>query len=849
MYRRPCTLLAAAAVAFSASSAAAADKQMTAVRVDTGPSLDGVLDDAAWQGAVFVSDFAQLEPTEGAAPTRQTDVAFVYDGEHLYVGARMHARGPDDIQTVVTRRDESGSAERIIVSIDPFLDRRTAYSFAVTAAGVRVDWLHTDDNAHARDMSFNPVWEAEVHIGADGWTAEMKIPFSQLRFPNRDVQTWGVNINRYRPQDNEDLFWIVVPKGTVAWSSHFGQLLGIEKVEPSARIEVLPYVAGVAFVDEGDAPNDLDGDAGIDLKMGLGPSLTLDATFNPDFGQVEADPAVVNLSAFETRFPERRPFFIEGNGLLQGLGPTYYYSRRFGGAPRGLNNFSSSPSPTRILGAAKVTGRTRSNTSIGALAAVTSTTPENTFDPLQAFSVLRLQQELGANASIVGLSFASMYRSVSDDDTLDDGTPLQDLLTRQAYTGGGDWRLRFGDGGQYEVQGHVGGSVVNGEKAAIQLVQTSSTHYFQRPDQEHVTVDPDQRTLAGWTAGLLAQKRSGKFRWFAHHYYESPGFELNDTGLLSSADDISLEAGADYLVETPTDSYRSWNIGISGDEQWNFGGDRHPGRIGGNGQLTFPSYWSVGTNVHYFFPGMDDDATRGGPLMELGPQVSTNVSVNNRHGAKTSVSASVHYLISETRSSGFGAAASLSFVPHDRVKVQLSPSWFRTEQGRQYITTLPGGRAETFDNRYVFGHVKLSTIAVQTRIQVAVTPNLAVEIYAEPFASSANYTAFGELLAPKSRDLVDYTIQSDDDSTVMLSDGTSTIAIDQPDFTALSLRSTAVVRWEFLRGSTLFAVWQQNRSDSLSDGSRVNAAQLGDAVNAPGAHTFVLKITYWWPVD
>ncbi|RMH42580.1 MAG: hypothetical protein D6689_07785 [Deltaproteobacteria bacterium] len=851
--RRPASASAATvAVALAATAAfagtpAAAGKRAVAVRAAVAPRIDGRLDDAVWRAAPFVHDFAQREPHEGAAPLRRTEVAFAYDDDYLYVGARMYARGPDDVQAVVTRRDDSGSAERIIVSFDPFLDRRTAYSFAVTAAGVRVDWLHTDDNMFARDYSYNPVWDAAVHVGPHGWTAEMKIPFSQLRFPRRQHHAWGVNINRYRPQDNEDVFWVVVPKGVVAWSSWFGELAGIAGIRGERGAELLPYAAAEARIGESADGGGVDGRAGIDAKIGLGSSFTLDATVNPDFGQVEADPAVVNLSAFEARFSEQRPFFVEGRQLLAGLGPAYFYSRRIGGAPRALNDLSASPQPTRILGAAKLTGRTRGGTSAGALAAITSTLPDRTFDPLQAFGVGRLQREFGPNASIVGASIAAVERTFGDDDAVDDGTPLADLLPRAAVSGGVDWRLRF-SGGEYEVGGFAGGSSVHGSAAAIEAVQRSSAHYFQRPDQSHVRLDPARRSLAGWTAALAARKRSGHVRAFATVGAESPGLELNDVGLLHSADDAFVEAGASFEEEHPTRWTRTWRVGASIAQEWNFGGVRKPLGLEVNAAVELPNYVAIDVFGSYRTAGIDDDATRGGPLMEVGPARELGAGIRNRHGARTSWSASAVALSSDTGDAGWIVQARLSAIPADRLQIQLEPAWTRVRVGRQYLATVDGGRDETFGQRYVFATVARRELAVTARVKLALTPDLAVELFAQPFASAGDYTAFGELAAPRSRELIEYEVVADTDDELALSGAGGSVVLPQPDFTVLSLRSTLVVRWEFAPGSTLFAVWQQDRADGAPRATAAGLSGLGDAVSAPGEHAILVKLAYWWPI-
>ena len=344
----------------SAQDTAAVAKRVTAVRVPNGSIvLDGKLDDAVWKTSPAITDFLQKQPKEGMPPTERTEIRLAYDDGALYVGARMYAKDPSKIQAPVGRRDNIGQMEHLIISLDAYRDRHTAYSFAVTASGVRGDYYYPRDDENATDASFDPVWDARAVRDSLGWTAEMRIPFNQLRFNAADVQTWGVNFDRWIPSTNEDIFWIPVPSNVTAWSSRMGVLEGISGIQPSRRIELLPYVAGEGRrVSDRDPRNpyddgrNLQSRVGGDVKLGLGPSLTLQATINPDFGQVEADPSVVNLSAFELFYSDKRPFFTEGSQYLSGGGATYFYSKRIGGPPRqthhGLNGSGSTRKQVRF---------------------------------------------------------------------------------------------------------------------------------------------------------------------------------------------------------------------------------------------------------------------------------------------------------------------------------------------------------------------------------------------------------------------------------------------------------------------------------------------------------------------
>ena len=440
---RPFSLAVLASVVALATSGAqgAPIKSARAARLaGAPPRIDGVLDDAAWAQAPVIADFVQKIPTEGAEPSVPTEVRILYDDHGLYVGARLRRPDPNAIRTSITRRDGDSDAEVFTISLDPYLDRRTAYSFSVSSGGVRGDAYHSQDSEDSgREAQYDPVWDAHARVDAEGWTAEMHIPFSQIRFNAAAEQTWGLELTRTIPDRNERLQWVLIPVAAAGFSSHFGYLEGIAGIPRARRLELLPYVAGDLTFRANVAPRNpfddkVGGRAGGDLKYGLGPNLTLDATINPDFGQVEADPAVVNLTAFETIFEERRPFFIEGNELLTGRGqsfigrPSWFYSRRVGAAPRGFasGDFVDSPTNTTIATAAKVTGRLASGLSIGALAAVTPREYARTFDTTSAFTdrvaveppssygVLRLQQEFGSRQSNVGASVTHVRRWLDD---------------------------------------------------------------------------------------------------------------------------------------------------------------------------------------------------------------------------------------------------------------------------------------------------------------------------------------------------------------------------------------------------------------------------------------------------
>ena len=855
--------LIAVAVALAATPAAAGDaprppaKAIVATAAVGRIRIDGVLDDPTWRAATWTGDFVDKEPAFGTPPHRPVRVAIAYDDDAIYVAARMWSDGPDDVDAGLTRRDDGTAAERFIVSFDPFRSRRIAYSFAVTAAGVRIDWIHTDDNEYARDYSWDPVWEAKTRLVADGWTAELRIPLGQLRYPRAAVQTWGVDFNRYIPHRQEDVFWIAVPKTVTAWASWFGELRGLTDLRQARRVELIPYLSLGADLDEaptgelGRTARPL-GNAGLDARIGLGSGLTLAATINPDFGQVEADPAIVNLSAYEVTLPEKRPFFIEGSRIFTTAGHNYFYSRRIGGLPPVdvAADEVRLPAQARILGAAKLTGRLTPRTSVGALAAVTDaeTAPvvvagargRLAVAPLTGWGVARVERELDDSGSTAGATVTTVVRDLAD-------PTLAAQLARVAVAGGADVRLRPAHGA-YEVRLDAGGSALAGDAAAITSIATSSTHYFQRPDQPHVHLDPGATALRGWHADLTAARRAGTWRWDGGLNVESPGLDLNDAGVLMSADDIDWWAELTRRETEPTCHYHAWSATAGAAGGWSFGGVRKPGDAWLSGSVTLPSFASVGAGVTLHYPGLLDDETRGGPLMAYDGGVTANASASGVPNRPTTWSAAVTATWSRTGATGGSAQAALTMLPGQRLRLSLTPrvSWWRF--GRQYVDTIAdaGGGADTYGARYLFATLEQRELAAQLRASLALTPDLALDAYVEPFASVGRYTGLGELAAARTSDLRRYGDYDRGAGAITVRDGGASFTIDDPDFTAVSLRSTVVLRWEIRPGSVLYAVWQQNRSRDDAGFARPGIPPLTRPFTAPGEHVVAVKLSWWW---
>ena len=851
-------------------------KTARAVRIDgVAPRIDGVLDDAVWNSARVITDFVQKIPNEGAEPSEITEVRLLYDNDALYIGARLRRRDPSAIRTSVTRRDGDSDSEVFTVSLDTYLDRRTAYSFSVSSGGVRGDFYHAQDSEDSgRESQFDPVWSARSRVDEQGWAAELRIPFSQLRFNAAEQQQWGLELTRNIADKSERIQWVLIPVSAAGFASNFGRLEGIAGIPPARRFEVMPYVASDlsyrANVNPANPFNDRVGSrAGADLKYGLGPNLTLDATINPDFGQVELDPAVVNLTAFETVFEERRPFFIEGNELLTGRGqsfigrPSWFYSRRIGAAPRGTarSNFVDAPSNTTILSAAKVTGRLASGLSIGALAAVTPREYARTFndttdsfgkiavEPPSSFAVVRIQQELGKQQSNVGASLTHVHRLV------DDRGSLMNILPRNAIAGGADWRLRYKQG-MYEITGWVGGSRVDGDATAIAALQRSSAHYFQRPDQDHISFDPTRTSLTGWTASARADKNAGRFTlWGIQLSARSPEFDINDAGQMRSGDDIDFNADIQLRDTKPHKYFRYIQFGTSTTAGWNFGGIRQYTRLNQTGQITFHNFWRVNMRGTYQARALSDDLTRGGPLMGTPSAYTVNAQLTSRPNVPVTWNARTEYFDDEFGGWRWDLSSGLSIRPSSRWQASVDPTYSRSVDGRQYVTTRTGGSAATYNNRYIFSFIERSTLSARLRLNYALTPNFTMEGYAEPFAASGHYYDFGELAAPESRTMRVYggvgtgtTATKEPNGTTTVREGTSSFSLPALDFNRLSFRSNLVLRWEWLPGSTAYLIWQQRREDLGTLGQLIGPRDLFDSARASGDNFFAIKVSYWMGV-
>ena len=845
-----------------------ARKRAFAVRVPEGSiRVDGRLDEEAWGEATPIIDFVQKEPNEGAQPTENMEVRFVYDSGGFYVGARMYKEPESAIQAPMGRRDRGEQSEHVLVALDTFLDRRTAYVFGVTASGVRIDRFHPRDDEGIFDEGFDPVWQARTQVDEQGWTAELWIPFSQLRFNPGTEQVWGLNVRRFTPTLDEEDYWVPVPRTVTAWASRFGNLEGLEGLTSNRRVEVLPYVAGFSTITGNSDPlnpfdrgGNLESQVGLDLKIGVGSNLTLDVTFNPDFGQVEADPAEVNLSANETIFPEKRPFFTEGARLMTFTAATnFFHSRRIGAQPEGpaSGEYVDYPREATILAAGKLTGRLPSGTSLGMLAAVTDEESARVFDsasgvttpvpvaPRTTYTLARVQQEFGPNTSTVSGMATAVLRD------LQPGDPLAALLVRRAFGLATDSTLRF-KGGQYELSSYAGMTYLQGESDAVARVQRSSAHFAQRPDRDYHLYDPSRRSLFGYKIGAIIRRTGGRhWIWSVANANESPGFEANDIGRLNSADSHSISGDLRYRETEPGEVLRGYSIGVRQNNEWTYGGDRQVASVQFYTSQTWKNFWRTDGSFTRNFRHPDARLTRGGPLMDTPSSWSLKFELGNRESSQTSWSG--EFDIGGTEDGGLTRVfnGSLAFRPGHQWQVSIDPRLRRQIDTQQYLTTLEGGRPETYGQRYVFGTVDRNTNSVQFRLNYTFKPDLNLDVYAEPFAASGHYEELGELAEPSTRLRRIYgtdgtTAVQQADGSFLITDGAETFTLSNPDFNVHSFRLSVVLRWEWRLGSTLYVVWQQDRRQRESIGDRIGLLDPFRSLTAPGNNYFVVKTSFWW---
>ena len=855
-----------------------------AERRTTPVVIDGKLDDAAWQVAQPITDFLQVDPDEGKPATQRTEVRFLFDDEALYVGARMHdTEGAKGVRTQLVRRDANFDSDWFQLVIDGYHDHLGRAFFIVNPSGSRQDQIGVSSSCC--DSGWDPIWEAATQIDSGGWTAEIRIPLSQLRFSRDSLQTWGLQVRRFIQRRNEQDQWSFWKKNEFGGPGRFGHLEGVKVATQPRHLEIIPYAVARAKAVQhaaGDPFNDghtQDARMGADIKYLLTPNLMLDATINPDFGQVEVDPAQVNLSAFETFYDEKRPFFVEGAGVFN-FGTTRcnfcsnfsgiesFYSRRIGRAPVGASlaynagPYADIPENSTILGAAKITGRTHNGYTIGLLNATTrreeamvqrddGSRTGVTVEPLTNFLVGRVKRDFRSGNLVTGLYASSVVRSLNDD--------FKPMLNSHSEMFGYDiesyWKNRT-----YSLIGSLVFSDIAGDRRDITARQRSSARYFQRPDDRRA-VDTLATSMQGAGAYLRVAKDAGDWNWELQGNTRTPGFEVNDIAFQSRADYSWFNGNIARYFSTPTRFYRTLFLVTGMQYQRNYQGlevtgrDVHLGAFG-----TTPSFGNYSLFGIVRPSLLDDRLLRGGPAEFIpgGGTLSGNFSTD----ARRPWVASFNGQHSWNTQRGFGetVGASLRVRPTSFISVSAGPSYSLTRAVRQYVQAVADPTAVAFGgNRYVLSGIRQSTLGMDTRLNVTFTPSMTFELYAQPFFATGAYYGFKEYTKPRGHDVVVYgrdagTIVPVKDATGQVTsytvdpDGAGAAApfsIGNPDFNVRSLRGNAVFRWEYRPGSTLFFVWSQSRSSSEATGEFSLQHDESQLFRAKPDNIFLVKMNWW----
>jgi len=833
--------------------AAPARPDVHAVRLAGRVTVDGILSEPVWGGDNACTLFVQRVPREGASASLRTEVRVAYDDDALYIGARMHDPAPDSIQARLSRRDASVAADRFAVYLDPYHDRRTGYYFMVNAAGTLYDGTLSNDVSN--DKSWDGVWAGRARVDGAGWCVEMRIPYSQMRIERAGSPVWGINFARNIPRRREEDFLVFRPRKESGFVSRFPDLHGMDRISPGPAVELMPYVTSQGEYlahTPGDPFNDgseVAWNGGGDLRMGIASRMTLNGSINPDFGQVEVDPAVVNLTDVETFLEEKRPFFVEGASTFdfgrQGAGdywdyqwedPLFFYSRRIGREPQGKApsaSFKDVPAGARILGALKLTGRITPAWNFGTLHAVTDRemarlatrggkTWEAEVEPLTYYGVARGQRAFAARRFGIGLIGTAAARSFDD-------PKLRTQLNSASFLGGIDGWAYLDPRRTWILSGWSSATHVQGDPAQMVRLQRSSTHYFQRPDAGHVEVDASANSLTGWGSRYWINKEKGATQFNAAVGTLSPGHEANDLGYQKLADLVNAHIGTGYKWTSPgrVRRYQSVKVGLFGN--WDYGGNAltHGVQASGYSEFNNDDTWSY---YGSFRPqSLDNRRTRGGPLMLSPPSWTAGTEFQTDTQHKLYYYLSVDGLQSDAGTWYVATYPAVEWKPSSALSLKIGPGWERFHEDAQYVTTEADPLAtETFGRRYVFGTLDQTTVSASVRLNWTFSPRLSLETYAQPYISSGAYTNFRSLVRPRSYDFAPHTYG------------------DNPDFTAFSLKGDAVLRWEYRPGSVLFLVWTQQRYDESAVGEFDLPNSIDHVTGLPPENVFLVKLTYYF---
>ncbi|MFH0841891.1 MAG: DUF5916 domain-containing protein [Bacteroidota bacterium] len=835
-----------------------------------------MMDDECWGSVDWGGGFIQMSPEENKPPSQETSFKILYDNNNLYVLIRAHDTEPDKISRIMTRRDYF-TGDMVEINIDSYFDKQTAFSFSAMASGAKGDEAITQDGNNWDD-SWNPIWFLKTSIDDSGWTAEMKIPLSQLRFGNKTEQVWGIQFMRHIWRLEERSRWQYIPKGSPGIVHLFGELHGISNIKPERHIELMPYaVARMERFEKEEGNPFLDGkssgySAGLDGKIGLTNDLTLDFTVNPDFGQVEADPSEVNLTAFETYFSERRPFFIEGKNIYQFepnntivihnmYSDNLFYSRRIGRYPHYYpvvadSEYVDMPDATTIIGAAKLTGKTKKGLSVGILESVTADEKaiidnngirrKESVEPLTNYFTGRFQQDFNKGETVIGGIVTAVNRKIENRE--------MDYLPESAYTAGFDFKHSWNERTWY-LEGNAEISNIRGKEEAITALQRSSARYYQRPDAKYLSVDSSLTSLSGTGGtikfGRLSQKN---IQFETSLTMRSPGLEFNDLGYMRYSDLIHHGTWVAYYIRNPFAIFNNFYLNTNYWTYWDFSGKLRAFHTNMNFNSQFKNRWRINGNISTMSDNISTTFLRGGPSFKDPGEVGFNFNLSTDQSKKVSFNTGNYQGFGNDRSFRYQSYwAGINLRPINSLSLSVDPEYSLQNSVLQYISSVTSGT----DTRYLFGEIDMKTLSLTLRVNYTIIPELTIEYYGQPFISSGKYSNISRITDP----LADYFTDrfhvftsseismNSGNATYMIdedSDGTEDYSIGNPDFNFRQFRSNLVIRWEYLPGSVLYLVWSQGRTSNASTGIFSYGNDMKELFGIVPQNIFLLKFSYWF---
>lgn len=841
----------------------------TTKRLQEVPVIDGDVSDKAWDVVEWSSDFTEKEPDEGTPPAYQTMFKVMYDAKYIYIALRAFDDEPELIQQRLSRRD-GFAGDRINVVIDSYHDKRTAFVFTTTAAGVKGEEF-ASQNGGNWDDSWNPIWYTDAKVDDKGWTAEMKIPLSQLRFGKDAEQIWGFNVNRNIFRLQERSLWQRIPNDQAGFISEAGELHGLKNLTAQKQLEIQPFTVLQydKYPPEAGNPyrtgSDFKLNAGLDAKIGITNDLTLDLTVNPDFGQVEADPGAIALDGFQIFFREQRPFFVENSNIFDyefaNGSDNLFYSRRIGRNPHrnanlAFGEYANEPQNSRILGAAKFSGKTRDGWSIGVLESVTGNeyaeirqvdgeTREQIVEPLTNYFVTRIQKDFNERNSFIGGIFTATNRNLNGD---------FNELHKAAYTAGVDFQHNWKNR-EYYIEGNTIFSHVLGSTEAITATQQTLRHNFQRTDAAHVSVDENKTSLTG-TGGRIevGKNGGGNWRYNGGLIWRSPELELNDVGFLRRTDEIIQFGNLRYLWQVPTDVYRNINLSLEQSSDYDFGGNLNGARAEIQGRISFINNWSTNSGFGVSKTSYDNFFLRGGPRWRL-PDTSFLYFFLNSDNSKL-FSFTLGYTNRRSSENVVGRdrfVIRTNYQPTDAFSMSFNIEYANLFDRTQYVAENLGSIATNNETRYILGRIQNKTLTTTLRLNYSFTPDISLQFYGQPFISKGRYTDLNYVLDPLGDSIQDRIAVYQEDQISFdnglynideNTNGTTDYSFSSPDFSFVQLQTNLVARWEYIPGSELFLVWARGSVGDADIATNIVDSVSDQVFRTPANDTFLVKFTY-----